>query len=61
MVEDVTVGRDLAAYNVRFNTSDGQRFQLWDLDSAAALFEYNDIKENTKDEVAKAMALTALF
>lgn len=61
VVEDVTVGRDLAAYNVRFNTSDGQRFQLWDLDSAAALFEYNDIKENTKDEVAKAMALTALF
>lgn len=61
VVENVTVGRDLAAYNVRFNTTDGHRFQLWDLDSASALFEYNDIKENTKDEVAKAMALTALF
>lgn len=60
VVEDVTVGRDLAAYNVRFSTSNGQRFQLWDLDSATALFEYNDIQD-IKDPVQKAMALTALF
>lgn len=61
VTEDIRVGRDLAAYNVRFSTSDGNRFQLWDLDSATALFEYNDIKDNVKDEVQKAMALTALF
>lgn len=61
VTEDVRVGRDLAAYNVRFSTSDGNRFQLWDLDSATALFEYNDIKENVGDKVQQAMQLTALF
>lgn len=49
VVEDVTVGRDLAAYNVRFNTTDGSRFQLWDLDSATALFEWNEIKDKKGD------------
>lgn len=75
VVENVTVGRDLAAYNVRFSTTDGSRFQLWDLDSAAALFEYNDTIDTYKKEmdkavtieakeaavVKKSMALTALF
>lgn len=60
VVEDITVGRDLAAYNVRFSASNGQRYQLWDLDSATALFEYNDIQDS-KDPIQKAMALTALF
>lgn len=62
VVEDVTVGRDLAAYNVRFNTTDGQRFQLWDLDSAVHLFEYNDIlekadKKKTSDEQKNTLLL----
>lgn len=42
------LGRDLAAYNVRFNTTDGQRFQLWDLDSAQALFRINEINSDKK-------------
>ncbi len=45
VIENVTVGRDLAAYNVRFNTTDGHRFQLWDLDSAQALYQINAAKE----------------
>lgn len=60
VVEDVTVGRDLAAYNVRFNTSDGQRFQLWDLDSATALFEINEINESKMDAMAKDEATLAV-
>ena len=38
------IGRDLAGYNVRFNT-DGGSFQIWDLDSASALFDLNDLEE----------------
>ncbi len=60
VVENVTVGRDLAAYNVRFSTSDGSRFQLWDLDSATALFEYNEIVNSDLDGISKDEAIFAL-
>lgn len=60
VVENVTVGRDLAAYNVRFNTTDGQRFQLWDLDSASALFEINEIRDSKMDAIAKDEAILAV-
>ena len=43
IVEDVIKGRDLAAFNIRFNTDKG-RFQIWDLDSASALFDLNELK-----------------
>ena len=43
-VTDTPIGRDLAAYNVRFTTADGNNFQLWDLDSAVALFRINNEK-----------------
>lgn len=43
IVENVIKGRDLAAFNVRFNTDKG-RFQIWDLDSASALFDLNELK-----------------
>lgn len=59
VVENVTVGRDLAAFNVRFNTTDGRRFQLWDLDSASALFEINEIKDSNMDAMAKDEAILA--
>ena len=42
------VGRNLAGYNVRFSSDTGERFQLWDLDSASTLFELNELKENWK-------------
>lgn len=42
------LGRDLAAYNVRFQTTNGQSFQLWDLDSAQALYRINNINEDNK-------------
>ena len=45
VVENVTVGRNLAAYNVRFSTQDGQAFQLWDLDSAYGLFALNELRK----------------
>lgn len=60
VVEDVTVGRDLAAYNVRFSISDGSRFQLWDLDSITALFEYNEILDSDLDAMSKDEALLAV-
>lgn len=60
VVENVTVGRDLAAYNVRFSTTDGQRFQLWDLDSASALFEINEIRDSKMDAIAKDEAILAI-
>ena len=46
------IGRDLASYNVRFQTSDGQSFQLWDLDSACALFDLNELR-NKVDNLIK--------
>lgn len=57
VVEDVTVGRDLAAYNVRFQTKDGEFYQLWDLDSAIALFELNEkgVTEAKKLEIANRL------
>lgn len=53
VVEDVRVGRNLAGYNVRFKTDKGS-FQIWDLDSASALFDVNELEENwagTQQEV----------
>ena len=50
--EDVEKGRDLASFNVRF--SDGQRrFQLWDMDTAMALFQLNALvgKEGSTNQV----------
>ena len=53
VIEDITVGRDLAGYNVRFEgttlaedglTNVAQRFQIWDLDSARLLADANDAK-----------------
>lgn len=45
VVEDVRVGRNLAGYNVRFKTDKGS-FQIWDLDSASALFDINELEQN---------------
>ena len=45
VVEDVRVGRNLAGYNVRFKTDKGS-FQIWDLTSASALFDVNELEEN---------------
>lgn len=45
VVEDVRVGRNLAGYNVRFKTDKGS-FQIWDLTSASALFDINELEEN---------------
>lgn len=45
VVEDVRDGRNLAGYNVRFKTDKGS-FQIWDLDSASALFDINELEEN---------------
>ena len=62
ITEDVTKGRDLAAYNKRGRTTSGEEFQLLDLDSARDLFLYTDIMENEDlDEVTRSMKLTKLF
>lgn len=45
VIEDVRDGRNLAGYNVRFRTDKGS-FQIWDLTSASALFDINEIEEN---------------
>lgn len=53
------LGRDLAAYNVRFQSTDGQYFQLWDLDSAQALYRINEINEDdslTSEQKIQALA-----
>ena len=45
VVEDIRAGRNLAGYNVRFKTDKGS-FQIWDLTSASALFDINELEEN---------------
>lgn len=50
--ENITEGRELGAYNVRFESielSDSgrrQQFNIFDLDSVRALFDYNEYKED---------------
>ena len=74
VTEDVTVGRNLAAYNVRFKslpeTSNNQlgeeviipskSFQLWDLDSIMMKFDINEIIEE-KDYVKKIKSLHEFY
>lgn len=58
VTENLREGRNLAAYNVRGVTTDGEQFQIWDLDSARALFNIDEIeKKNKKDPVKKEMLL----
>ena len=61
VVENVTVGRDLAAYNVRFRSSDGRLFQLWDLNSATALFKVKEILNSDKNDLNKAEEIADLM
>lgn len=61
VVEDVRVGRNLAGYNVRFSSDTGERFQLWDLDSASTLFELNELKENWKNTDQDIQTLQNLY
>lgn len=60
VVEDVTAGRNLAGYNVRFNTNKG-RFQIWDLDSASALFELNDLSEQWEKVPNNIQVLSEIY
>lgn len=42
------LGRNLASFNVRYKTADGQSFQLYDLDSVQASFRINELlKDDT--------------
>lgn len=50
--EYVLNGSELGAYNALFNTADGQRFQLWQLDSINAIHELNEFKDNKDREIA---------
>lgn len=45
VVEDIKTGRNLAGYNVRFQTNKGN-FQLADIDSISALFNLNKLEDN---------------
>lgn len=55
ITENITVGRNLAAYNVRFTGSieeetdngvvtENEEFQIWDLDSINAIYDYQNTK-----------------
>ena len=61
VVENVQAGRNLAGYNVRFSSDTGERFQLWDLDSASTLFELNELKENWKASDQDIQILQGLY
>ena len=46
LVENIIKGRDLASYNIKFETTDGNHFSLYDLDSVNDLFKLkNKISE----------------
>lgn len=49
VVEYVKDGRDLGAYNVRFYTIDGRKFQLWQLDSLHLSYDFDDFKQEYKN------------
>lgn len=46
IVENVKDGRDLASYNVKFETTSGERFSLYDVDSIMDLYDLADYIEN---------------
>lgn len=55
------LGRDLAAYNVRYTTTDGHSFQLYDLDSVQASFRINELlKDDTISPEDKAQELAEI-
>lgn len=47
VTEDIRNGRELASFNVRIPTKNGE-FQIWDLDSFRASYELNDAIKNYK-------------
>lgn len=49
ITEDIVDGRNLAGYNVRFETDQGS-FQLWDLDSARYLFKLDKLQKKWNDK-----------
>lgn len=49
VVEYIKEGRDLGAYNARFNTTTGERYQLWELDSLHEIYEFDRFKKVVKD------------
>lgn len=53
IVESLREGRNLAAYNVRFRDIYGRNFQIWDLDSARALFTLNEIKNTNNIQILR--------
>lgn len=46
VVENITVGRNLASYNIKFNTNKGG-YSLYDLDSVNRLYSFIDSKEGS--------------
>ena len=61
VVENIQVGRNLAGYNVRYTADTGERFQLWDLDSASVLFSLNELKENWSNSQEDLLKLQELY
>lgn len=55
ITEDVRNGRDLASFNVRIITENGE-FQIWDLDSFRASYELEDLKKNGTEEQLQEFA-----
>ena len=55
ITEDVRNGRDLASFNVRIITENGE-FQIWDLDSFRASYELEDLKKNGTEKQLQEFA-----
>lgn len=49
VTEDVREGRDLASFNIKISTENGE-FQIWDLDSFRASYELESLKKNGTQE-----------
>lgn len=60
VVENIQAGRNLAGYNVRFSSDTGERFQLWDLDSASTLFELDELKKKWKGSAIDVSELSGI-
>ena len=56
VTEDLRVGRDLAGYNVRFSTDKG-KYQIWDLDSASALFDLNELGKGSATDIVALQSI----
>lgn len=57
IVENITVGRDLATYNVSFSDIEGTKYNMWDLDEVKNVYNFRTLVDAVKNAEAEERTL----